>query len=32
VAGTGKSGTRHIKENAADSTFLFHAFLFGWGR
>src|SRR5262245_51399032 len=32
VAGTGKSGTRHIQENAAESTFLFHAFLLGWGR
>src|SRR5215510_9751120 len=32
VAGTGKSGTRNIQENAADRTFLFHAFLLGWGR
>src|SRR5215510_13646057 len=32
VAGTGKSGTRHIQENAAESTFLFHAFLRSWGR
>jgi hypothetical protein len=32
VAGTGKSGTRNIQENAADSTFLFHAFLLGWRR
>src|SRR5215475_1362409 len=32
VAGTGKSGTRNIQENAAESTFLFHAFLLGWGK
>src|SRR5215471_2971772 len=32
VAGTGKCGTRPIQENAADRTFLFHAFLLGWGR
>jgi hypothetical protein len=32
MAGAGKSGTRNIQENAADSTFLFHAFLLGWGR
>src|SRR5262249_15369731 len=32
VAGTGKSGTRHIQENAADRTFFFHACLLGWGR
>src|SRR5215831_5805752 len=32
VAGTGKSGTWHIQENAADHTFLFHACLRGWGR
>jgi hypothetical protein len=30
VAGAGKSGTRNIKENAADSTFVWHAFLIGW--
>jgi len=31
VAGAGKSGTRDIKQNAAHSTFLWHAFLSGWG-
>jgi hypothetical protein len=32
VAGAGQSGTRNIKENAADSTFVWHAFLIGWDR
>ena len=27
-----QSGTWNIQEDAADSTFLFHAFLLGWGR
>ena len=31
VARAGKSGTRNIKQNAADRTFLLHAFLIGWG-
>ena len=30
VAWAGKSGTRNIKENAAGSTFVLHAFLIGW--